>query len=158
MLSFDFTSTHKTVHIKPSDNKGKRPADLILMDKTVTLLKELFVGKELTDQAFSMPHKTNTAAMLKADLKEADIEYKDASGRDCDFHSLRHSFITNLALAGVHPVVAQKLARHSSIELTMKYYTHVLHASEVAAIDALKNLSYTCLNDAHSRTVMDAAG
>jgi integrase len=62
------------------------------------------------------------------------------SGRDCDFHSLRHTFVTNLALAGVHPVVAQKLARHYNIQLTMKYYTHVLHKSEVEAINALQNL------------------
>ncbi len=141
VLSFDFEAEHKTVHVEPSDTKGKRPADLILMAETAEALKEFFNGKESTDKAFDMPHTANTAVMIRADLKDAGIEYTDASGRDCDFHSLRHTFITNLALAGVHPAVAQKLARHSSIDLTMKYYTHVLHTSEVAAIDALKNLS-----------------
>lgn len=141
VLSFDLDAKHPTVHVEPSDTKGKRPADLVLMTETVEALKEFFSDKESTDKAFAMPHSANTAVMLKADLRDAGIEYTDASGRDCDFHSLRHSFITNLALAGVHPAVAQKLARHSSIELTMKYYTHVLHTSEVAAIDALQNLS-----------------
>ncbi|MHC4638502.1 MAG: tyrosine-type recombinase/integrase [Planctomycetota bacterium] len=153
VLSFDFESQHPTVHVEPSDTKGKRPADLILMSETTKELKEFFGDK--TGKAFAMPHTANTAVMLKADLKVADIVYTDASGRDCDFHALRHTFITNLALAGVHPAVAQKLARHSSIELTMKYYTHVLHTSEVSAIDALQNLSYTCQKHAQTRTTID---
>ncbi len=156
ILSFDLE--HKTVHVEPSDTKGKRPADLILMAETAEALKEFFNGKEPQDKAFTMPHTANTAVMLKADLKDAGIEYTDASGRDCDFHALRHTFITNLALAGVHPAVAQKLARHSSIELTMKYYTHVLHTSEVAAIDALNVLSYACQKDAQQRTTIDTGG
>jgi len=47
----------------------------------------------------------------------------------------RHTFITNLALTGVNPAVAQKLDRYFSIELTTKYYTYVLHKSEVSAIE-----------------------
>lgn len=42
-----------------------------------------------------------------------------------DFHALRHTFISNLARAGVHPRNAQALARHSTIDLTMNVYTHV---------------------------------
>jgi len=158
VLSFDFESKHPTVHVEPSDTKGKKPADLVLMDATVELLKEFFSDREATDKAFSMPHTANTAVMLRADLKTADIEYRDDAGRDVDFHALRHTFITNLALAGVHPAVAQKLARHSSIELTMKYYTHVLHTSEVAAIDALQVLSSACHLGAHGRTAADIDG
>jgi len=138
VLSFDFESKHKTVHVEPSDTKGKKAADLILIPETAKALKEFF-GDKPQGKAFAMPDQP--AKMIKKDLKAAGIEYTDASGRDCDFHSLRHTFITNLALAGVHPVIAQKLARHSNIELTMKYYTHVLHSSEVEAIDALRNLA-----------------
>ena len=142
VLSFDFK--HLGVRVEASNSKGKRSADLILMSETAKAIKALLDSKSLSDKAFGMPHKANTAAMLKEDLKAAKIPYTDDSGRDCDFHALRHTFITNLSRAGVHPTVAQKLARHSSIELTMKYYTHVLHESEVAAIDLLKNLSYAC--------------
>ena len=42
-----------------------------------------------------------------------------------DFHSLRTSFITALAKAGVHPRVAHTLARHSDINLTMATYSEV---------------------------------
>jgi len=40
-------------------------------------------------------------------------------------HGLRHSLISNLARAGVHPRNAQALARHSTIDLTMNVHTHV---------------------------------
>ena len=49
----------------------------------------------------------------------------DDAGRVADFHSLRHTFISNLAASGVHPKVAQQLARHSTITLTMDRYSHL---------------------------------
>ena len=53
------------------------------------------------------------------------IETDDGSGRTVDFHCLRVTFVSSLAAAGVHPRVAQALARHSSVELTMRAYTDV---------------------------------
>ena len=43
----------------------------------------------------------------------------------CEGPSKRHTFISNLVRAGVHPRNAQALARHSTIDLTMNVYTHV---------------------------------
>ncbi len=40
-------------------------------------------------------------------------------------HALRHTFISNLARAGIHPKTAQALARHSTITLTLDRYSHV---------------------------------
>ena len=50
---------------------------------------------------------------------------RDAGGLVMDFHGLRHSFITLMAQSGIHPKVAQSLARHSTITLTMDRYAHV---------------------------------
>jgi hypothetical protein len=47
----------------------------------------------------------------------------DAEGRVVDFHSLRVTFVSGLAAAGVHPRTAQALARHAKIETTMEVYT-----------------------------------
>ena len=58
-----------------------------------------------------------------------------------DFHALRTSFITALALGGVHPKVAQTLARHSSIELTMQVYTRIGQTEQRAGLKALPRLS-----------------
>lgn len=65
---------------------------------------------------------------------------EDRKGHVLDFHSLRHTFISNLAIAGVHPKVAQQLARHSTINLTMDRYTHVAVASVAGALTNLPML------------------
>ena len=80
-----------------------------------------------------------TAEMLREDLIAAKIPYADNDGRVFDFHSWRHQFISNLAAAGVHPKTAQKLARHSTIDLTMNLYTHVALADVAGALDELPN-------------------
>ena len=61
----------------------------------------------------------------------------DADGCVCDFHGLRHTFISNLAAGGVHPKVAQQLARHSTIGLTMDRYTHLRLSDMTAGLAAL---------------------
>ena len=62
--------------------------------------------------------------MLQHDLKAAGIPYQ-INGKFADFHALRKTFITNLARSGVMPKVAQTLARHSDINLTLGVYTDV---------------------------------
>jgi integrase len=62
------------------------------------------------------------AEMLAVDLKAARVPVETKDGV-LDFHSLRTTYITGLARAGVHPKIAQKLARHCTSELTMAYYT-----------------------------------
>lgn len=52
-------------------------------------------------------------------------------------HELRHTYLTNLAQAGVHPSVMQRLAGHSSITTTMRIYTHV-HDEDM--LEAMENL------------------
>jgi integrase len=58
-----------------------------------------------------------------------------------DFHALRHTFITNLAMSGVHPKVAQDLARHSTIELTMSRYSHTVMEQRSEAVARLPAFS-----------------
>lgn len=81
--------------------------------------------------------------MMKRDLESAGIAYRDASGLVADFHSLRHTFITNLARSGVSPKVAQLLARHSTITLTMDRYTHVEMGDQAAALVGMPFLPVT---------------
>ena len=71
--------------------------------------------------------------MLQEDLADA--------GRYADFHALRHSTGSLLALAGVHPKVAQSIMRHSDINLTMSQYTHVLRGQESDAVESLPDLT-----------------
>ncbi len=79
----------------------------------------------------------DAAAMLRPDLKAAGIPYVDASGRFYDFHSMRHQFISNMARSDVPAKVAQVLARHSSIQLTLDTYAHLVGDDTTAALAKL---------------------
>lgn len=61
--------------------------------------------------------------LFKRDAKRAGLVIENDDGETIDFHALRTSFITGLARSGVHPALAQRLARHSTITLTMNTYT-----------------------------------
>ena len=74
---------------------------------------------------------------LKTHLQSAGIPYVDDQGRQADFHALRHTFGTNLSLAGVAPRLAMELMRHSDMRLTMKNYTDATCLPTAAAIDSL---------------------
>jgi len=75
--------------------------------------------------------------MLREDLAKAEIPYRDPDGRVFDFHSFRHQFISSLSEADVHPRTAQQLARHSTIELTMKRYTHLALRNIMGAVKSI---------------------
>ncbi len=68
------------------------------------------------------------------------LRYRDSQHRYADFHSNRHTFITNLSLAGVSPRDAQELARHSDIRLTRSVYTHIGIEDKARAIGRLSGL------------------
>jgi len=70
-------------------------------------------------------------------LKSDFLCYCNHDGLFADFHSMRHLFITSLERAGVSPKMAQTLARHSDIRLTLGVYTHVELPDCTAAIESL---------------------
>ena len=74
---------------------------------------------------------------FQKDLAIAQIPYKDALGRQADFHALRKTLATNLNKMGVAPRVAMELMRHSDIKLTMKNYTDSSQLPTFAAIEQL---------------------
>ena len=51
---------------------------------------------------------------------------KDAGLPPIRFHDLRHTCATLLLSKGVHPKLVQELLGHSSIEITLDTYSHVL--------------------------------
>ena len=57
---------------------------------------------------------------FRRDLIKASISPSDAAGRKAVFHSLRHTFGTNLARGGVASRVAMSLMRHRDRRLTDK--------------------------------------
>lgn len=70
--------------------------------------------------------------------EESDfLKYENSDGLYADFHSNRHLFITSLERVGITPKMAQTLARHSDVRLTLGIYTHVGINDQAAAIESL---------------------
>lgn len=61
------------------------------------------------------------------------------AGVRVSFHGLRHTHVTDLLRANVHPKVASERAGHSSVGFTLDRYSHVvpgLQEEAAARIDA----------------------
>ncbi|MGH7226201.1 MAG: tyrosine-type recombinase/integrase, partial [Gemmataceae bacterium] len=87
---------------------------------------------------FIVPDKLSK--ILNRDLKLAGIPKRDDRGRVIDVHALRHTLGTLLSKGGVAPRTAQKVMRHSKIDLTMTVYTDPRLLDVRAALDALPSL------------------
>lgn len=61
-------------------------------------------------------------------------------GTDLTLHELRHSYLTMLARAKVHPSVMQSLAGHSKPTITLAIYTHVNMDDKEKAVRSLDDM------------------
>ena len=161
--AFDLTGDPPTARVPAAFSKHRRQDVQPLPAGLAAELREHFAGKLPAAAAFRLPAAVDAADMLRRDLAAAraawvteadgnEAEYKrraesdflayvDAAGRFADFHALRHTFISNLASGGVHPKLAQQLARHSSIVLTMDRYSHSLLTDRASALRVLPDLT-----------------
>jgi integrase len=147
--SFDLDGDTPTVTVAAAYSKHRRedvlPLHPDLVDRLRPWLADKPAGTPLWPGKWAALFKS--AKMIRRDLararadwllaagsaserqrREGDCDflaYRDSSGRVADFHSLRHTYVSNLARAGVSPKVAQTLARHSTITLTLDRYAHV---------------------------------
>ncbi len=138
--SFDLRDGQAAVSVDAQHAKNRQAVSLPLRRRTAGLLREYLADRLPQARAFPMPPDKIGAKMLRVDLKKAGIPYEDECGRFIDFHGLRHCFLSLLANSGVHPSVAQRLARHSDIRLTMNRYTHSALERQIDAVEALPDL------------------
>jgi hypothetical protein len=100
-------------------------------------VQNYLVGRPTDEPLWPGSWWNRAAEMLRLDLAEAGIAPEDDQGRIVDFHGQRMTFITALARVGVPPAIAQKLARHSDINLTMGTYTRLQMADLAEAVGKL---------------------
>jgi integrase len=106
--------------VQASDAKNKNKDQTIpLHAELLPLVKELCEGKGREDRIFAMPRREDAAILFREDCAAAEVDVTHL-----DFHCLRHTFITRLAGEKIHPKILQTLARHSTLETTLEYYTH----------------------------------
>lgn len=143
--SLNLSDFESTVTVTAGYAKNGKEATLPLRNDVAKLFKQWFddSGFSLSDKIFPKFNKAKGAAMLRKDLKTVGIPYEDESGRYADFHSLRHTFISNIGKSGATVKEAQTLARHSTSALTLDVYTHIGLYDERRAIEKLPQLHNT---------------
>ncbi len=99
-------------------------------------------GKSLSTWIFPSP----TGGLM--DPSKLRREYRaaltKAKIRGVTFHSLRHTALTTMAENGVPMAALQRIAGHSSIQITAQYYLHVspeAHSETIRALEALDSPS-----------------
>jgi integrase len=132
--SFDLDSEQPGVTVAVCNSKRRKQDVLPIRSELAAALRLHLATKLPGARAFRACRET--AKMIRHDMEAAGIAETTAAGV-VDFHSLRGTFITNLARGGVHPKMAQRLARHSTIELTMNTYTKLATDELRPALDAL---------------------
>lgn len=130
-----------SVIVAAAYSKHRREDRLPLHADLVAPLRACLAGREAGARLWpgQWAKGKEAGVMLRADLERAGVPYKTDAGY-ADFHALRHSFISNLVRGGANPRVAMALARHSTIELTMNRYAHVLPSETVRALGTLPSL------------------
>lgn len=118
--------------------KNRKVANQPISPGLAAALKKHLATKTPDTPAFRVPKRT--ADMIRADLKDAGIEYI-VDGKYFDFHSLRVELGTLLYESGTHPRLAQEIMRHADFRLTMKTYSKVKDSQKHRAIANLPNLA-----------------
>ena len=137
--------------VRASTTKNGKSADMRLHPELKEALVELKSnGGTESDFVFN---GTIRIERFRRDLIKAGVAPRDAMGRKAVFHSLRHTFGTNLANAGVASRVAMSLMRHSDRRLTDKIYTDESLLGTWAAFDSLPNYSQPASQGASQKLV-----
>jgi integrase len=102
----------------------------------------LAAGKTLSPWIFPSPTGgLMDPSKLRREFKAA---LKKAKTRGLTFHSLRHTALTTMAERGVPMAALQRIAGHSSIQITAQYYLHVspeTHQETIRALEGLDNMA-----------------
>jgi integrase len=123
--------------IKPSPKTQKGRRTVALTPGTVAVLRAYRIEqaedrlRRGTDLLF--PHWADSPAVFGTALTRAAAR----AGLECSIHDLRHTHITDLLAAGVHPKIVSERVGHSSVAFTLQRYGHVTPTLNVAAIQAI---------------------
>ena len=162
--SFDFSGEAPIVRVQAAHSKRRRN-DAVPLHPGIAGLLQQWLDNEASPDAgqpvFSLRTASgklrDTAKMMQVDLQAArdkwiedgcdDAEQEERRQTEflsyettqgvADFHANRHTFISNLSRAGVSAKMAQSLARHCNVNLTLSVYTHVETSEQAQAVAKL---------------------
>ena len=140
--------------------KNRRDMTQPLQPQTAALLRSMLHGRLPESPAFVVPPEA--AEMLRADLADARAAWiaegqdarqraeraqggflaeVDAEGRRVDFHALRTTTGTMLALADVPRAVTQRIMGHANFSTTDRFYTRIGREAGRSAVELLPDLT-----------------
>jgi len=157
--SFALDAEPPTVTVEAKRSKRRKRDVQPLPREVAVVLRPWLAGRPAGEPCFGFNPKGG-AAMIRRDLETAraawlaaaptgperearersDLLRYEAAAGVADFHALRHSFVSRLVRSGVNPKVAQRLARHSTAELTLSRYAHADVADGAAALERVPSL------------------
>jgi integrase/recombinase XerD len=151
--SLNLSGAEPAIILNAGDSKRRTEDFIPIREDLAELLRQWKKEQKAKpdDLVFPRFNKREGSRVIKKDVKAAGIRDKDKNGQTVDFHGLRHTFISNLTCGGVNPKVAQMLARHSTITLTMDRYAHTCLGDQRSALDVLPKLPTQEPQDVESR-------
>ena len=152
---FDLNSDPPTVRIDATDEKSRRGDVLPIPSDLVTMLRPWLatIAPDAKLWPGDWAKKRRGSKMMIADLKQAGIAYRDDDGQQADFHALRHTYLSRLGRSGASPKAMQRLARHTTVQLTLGRYTHANLFDLQSAVDMLPPISTTSSNESEVVTL-----
>ena len=156
--SFKLNSIPPTLTVEAVSSKHRKKDVLPLHADLVDKLRIWTKGLKQADLLFPGLERKKLSVMIKKDLEAAGIEYETPDGI-ADFHAAgRHTYITQLILSGVSIPAAKELARHSDVNMTMRY-THIGIDDQAEALARLPSLVPPVGEAAlHGRCIFGGAG
>ncbi len=115
--SFDLEGNPPVVRLPGFDTKNSCEAIQPLPSHVVQDLRSWLAEKPAGHSLW--PRVSNTASMIRADLKVAGI-----APEPYDFHSLRHTYVSAIVQCGGSVKDSMELARHHDADLTFNRYAH----------------------------------
>jgi len=131
-----------TIRVSAANEKARRGAEIPISADLAAQIREHVAN--LPDGWPVFDFAENAARMVRIDLLAAGLEHTTHEGV-YDFHSLRGQLATDMARRNVPLVLAQRIMRHSSPDLTANAYTKFNLAEVRQGIDGDKKVD----NGAH---------
>src|ERR1700677_2649917 len=127
------------IEARASTTKNGKAAIIPLRGGLVQLLREHIAAHAMSPGDSLFGGVFWKRRQFRYDLKAAKIPLVDKNGLRVDFHSLRHTFCTNLQRSGTGQRVLMELMRHSDRRLSDHLYTD---ATLLPVREALKTLPH----------------
>jgi integrase len=108
--------------------------------------ERLAAGSDYSDDGLVFPDPLGRLQKPRNFTKAFGELVKRSGVRHITVHGLRHTHITELLRAGVHPKVVSERAGHSSVAFTLQRYAHALPDMQQDAADQTQKLVGNLLN------------